>query len=554
MGILTSRSNRFLAAIASLAFAAMLLIGLTYAITESSRRALAADTGVATDLGTLATQLSDATHEQEAAVDDYMLTRSPDASARLTDAIAGESRIAATIDALAGGQPDLTLAVAHVSAASAAWRVAFVDPAVRAVNSGQSLAAIVEDAGTDTVGIRESLADLDSALVREDQALSDRDDALAAARTVATAVALAGMLVATLLGLWVVRRYGKTLDRDALRAGVLNRFTEVTSFALDSTAVAVSNLEALGLLVHPDAAVTHVLNRSKDRAIPEATLGEAIAEILPLNALGRCAGIVRGSMFVTSDASAPLSVHCPVYPMTSGTVACVPLNSIEHVGAVHLYWKQTDALPLEIRASVVRIAEHAALSIANQRLLVALQAQASTDARTSLANSRAFDVALEEALAGRTADESIAVLMLDLDHFKDFNDRHGHPGGDEALRAFAEVLRSCMRDGDMAARYGGEEFVVLLRGVESSGALAVAHRILSRTESTIISLGPGITDRLTVSIGVAVAPAQGIERLTILRVADQALYAAKAAGRNRVVYGGEPDHDLHALALPAVGA
>ena len=135
---------------------------------------------------------------------------------------------------------------------------------------------------------------------------------------------------------------------------------------------------------------------------------------------------------------------------------------------------------------MARIVEHAALAIANRRLLAALQGQASTDARTGLANSRAFDRALENALASRTADEPIAVVMLDLDHFKDFNDRHGRPSGDEVLRTFAEVLRSCMCDGDLAARYGGEEFAVKLPKVDLAAAVTIAQRIRSRTESTIV--------------------------------------------------------------------
>src|ERR1700675_3786395 len=77
--------------------------------------------------------------------------------------------------------------------------------------------------------------------------------------------------------------------------------------------------------------------------------------------------------------------------------------------------------------------------------------------------------------------------MLDLDHFKDFNDRYGHPSGDDALRAFADILRSCLRDGDIAARYGGEEFAVALPGIDEETALAVAERIRSRTETTLIS-------------------------------------------------------------------
>lgn len=163
---------------------------------------------------------------------------------------------------------------------------------------------------------------------------------------------------------------------------------------------------------------------------------------------------------------------------------------------------------------------------------------ADTDARTGLANTRAFDQRLEDALNARGDDETVAVLMLDLDHFKDFNDRYGHPSGDEALRAFADVLRSCLREGDIAARYGGEEFAVAQPGVDESAALAVAERIRSRTESTLISLAPGITDRISVSIGIASAPHQAHDRLTLLRLADEALYKAKVAGRNRVVYAG----------------
>jgi diguanylate cyclase (GGDEF)-like protein len=94
-----------------------------------------------------------------------------------------------------------------------------------------------------------------------------------------------------------------------------------------------------------------------------------------------------------------------------------------------------------------------------------------------------------------------------------------------------------MREGDVAARYGGEEFAVFLRGAnhDASVGAVVAERIRSRAEGTIIPLAPGITDRITVSIGIATAPDQGIDRVTLLRVADEALYRAKEGGRNRVV-------------------
>jgi len=118
---------------------------------------------------------------------------------------------------------------------------------------------------------------------------------------------------------------------------------------------------------------------------------------------------------VTPDAAEPLSVHCPIYPVDHGTLACVPLAHGETVGAVHLYWELPDAFGLDQRAGVARVAEHAALAIGNWRLLAALQGMASTDARTGLANTRSFDQSLEDALSVRRDDESVAVLMLDLE-------------------------------------------------------------------------------------------------------------------------------------------
>ena len=135
----------------------------------------------------------------------------------------------------------------------------------------------------------------------------------------------------------------------------------------------------------------------------------------------------------------------------------------------------------------------------------------------------------------RAASDPIAVLMLDIDHFKEFNDRYGHPAGDEALRMFAHLVGSSVREGDIAARYGGEEFAICLPGLTASAAKDVAERIRERTESTIIPLGPGLTGRITVSIGIAAAPGDGVQRVMLLKAADEALYRAKLGGRNRVV-------------------
>jgi diguanylate cyclase (GGDEF)-like protein len=317
---------------------------------------------------------------------------------------------------------------------------------------------------------------------------------------------------------------------------IVNQFTELTALTEDDISLSVATLATLDELVHPDDASLHVSNQSQDRAVPQATLGNRDTSVLSLHELGRCPAVRRSNLYVTDNVAARLSFKCPVYPVETGTLACIPLVALgETVGAVHLHWANPHELSLPVRLAMMRVSEHSALSIANRRLLLALRGQADTDGRTGLTNSRAFDEAVQRRLAARSKTERAAVLMLDLDHFKDFNDRYGHPAGDEALRVFAQLLETSIRDQDLAARYGGEEFAVYLAGLGMTEAAEVAERIRERIETTIIPLGPGKTGRLTVSIGIAAAPDDGAELVTLLRAADEALYRAKLAGRNRVV-------------------
>jgi diguanylate cyclase (GGDEF)-like protein len=576
---------RLVAVIAGMALLASLTIGVAYVATESDRLSLQADSGRVREIHDLTTELSGAVRDQESAIDDYLLSKNADALARFHRAQESEIRLTEQISLESDRFPLVVSALAALTRETAAWRVGFAEPAIAAVDSGSptGVAAITQTAATDQDPTLAGVTGLVTQLDRVQEDIGRRDEALTETRGLGVLIGLTLMLLAAGASLFLVRRWvARPMDRlletttlvqsgtvvsfhaerddeigklaqalermrlalqgDAERSTVLNRFTEVTTFSADDAAVARSNLEALQMLVQPDAAVTHVLNQSKDRAVPEATLGAAIAEVLPLNMLSRCPGIVRGSIYVTADAAEKLSVHCPVYPVDHGTLACVPLSHGENVGAVHLVWERSNAFPLDQRPTVARIAEHAALAIANRRLLAALRGMASTDARTGLSNSRAFDQALEDILTARTDDEMVAVLMLDLDHFKDFNDRYGHPSGDVALRAFGDILRSCLREPDVAARYGGEEFAAVLPGVDEATAMTIAERIRSRTESTIISLAPGITDRLSVSIGVACAPSEALDRESLMRLADEALYRAKQLGRNRVEHaqGGTP--------------
>ncbi len=161
---------------------------------------------------------------------------------------------------------------------------------------------------------------------------------------------------------------------------------------------------------------------------------------------------------------------------------------------------------------------------------------ASTDSLTGLGNRRSLDVQLDAFLGNRRAKtRGSALLLLDLDNFKQYNDRYGHVAGDNALREVGRVLQSSVyRPGDVVARYGGEEFAVLLCDTEIDGARAVAERIRQNVEKSVIRIGAETT-RITTSIGIAYVPnASILSAESLLTAADFALYKAKDEGRNRI--------------------
>jgi len=176
---------------------------------------------------------------------------------------------------------------------------------------------------------------------------------------------------------------------------------------------------------------------------------------------------------------------------------------------------------------------------------------ATTDALTELCNRRAFDEALRsESKRAVRARAPISVLLIDIDHFKSFNDRYGHPGGDACLRAVARALRSaCRRPADTVARYGGEEFAVLLPDTAADGAIHIAHRVLGAVAALAIAHAASPTARqVSVSAGIACHDRPSGEPVAddgsgdghrycptdeLIRAADRALYAAKRAGRHQ---------------------
>ena len=213
--------------------------------------------------------------------------------------------------------------------------------------------------------------------------------------------------------------------------------------------------------------------------------------------------------------------------VTVGSLAVVREDGLEFSG------EQRDVLRY--------LVAQATTSIENISLHERVTEQAITDELTGLANNRALRSWLDNEVerAGRFGHE-LSVVMLDLDNFKAVNDTHGHLQGDEVLRMIGRVLREESRGIDEPARYGGEEFAVGLPETGAAGAFEVAERIRARIESTDVDMVEGSGKmRVTASLGVATLPDCGTDAHSLFSAADEALYAAKRGGKNKVVAAGQ---------------
>lgn len=221
----------------------------------------------------------------------------------------------------------------------------------------------------------------------------------------------------------------------------------------------------------------------------------------------------------------------PLFP-SARNLALVPLTAEgRSVGVLVLEHSLRQGSRIERRVVSIleRFTSQAALALRNAWLLEQLQKVASTDGLTGIANRRAFDTVLERELARASrAGTMVSLVMLDIDHFKKFNDDHGHQSGDDVLRAVAASLALECREYDTAARYGGEEFAVVLPNCSPEEARAAAERL------RLAVAGADSPLPVTVSAGIATFPINGQDPVSVVTAADEALYESKRAGRNCV--------------------
>jgi len=243
-----------------------------------------------------------------------------------------------------------------------------------------------------------------------------------------------------------------------------------------------------------------------------------------------------------------------IFPLLLGAVFFFELGSLAVAGALGLFFVAYFALRQPVDAATTRqaIVGLAAFSLAGlvlgrlqrdqRRLHDLLAASSLTDRLTGLYNYGTFvDYLHNEVTKAERYGGELTLVMFDLDHFKRFNDRHGHEAGNELLRRVGATLQAVVREADMAARYGGEEFALLISGDAADG-LELGERVRRAIEATALELRGGEVAWVTASAGVASYSVGSHDETLLIEHADAALYESKRTGRNRVTV--HPDSEL----------
>jgi diguanylate cyclase (GGDEF)-like protein len=260
-----------------------------------------------------------------------------------------------------------------------------------------------------------------------------------------------------------------------------------------------------------------------------------------------CWGLRRGGVYVVDDVKRGLICpHMRHLPATA--YACLPLMAKSDVlGLLHLRTRLAPqrAEALEMTAAVRDMAsmlcELLSLSISNLRLSETLSIQSIRDPLTGLFNRRYMEETLQrEIYRAARKQNQVGVVMADIDHFKTFNDLHGHAAGDLVLMELAGLLKARMREADIPCRYGGEEFTLVFTESSLEDTIMRANELKEEVKDLKLRYGGQEIGPIALSMGVSAYPANGTKSEELLRSADAALYRAKQAGRDKVVSAGTP--------------
>jgi diguanylate cyclase (GGDEF)-like protein len=252
-----------------------------------------------------------------------------------------------------------------------------------------------------------------------------------------------------------------------------------------------------------------------------------------------CWALRRGATHVMEECRGPRCKHSTA---DADATICIPMMAQgDAIGVLHMIPNSDkDAasrkqIPVSVQNLAKAAADQIALALTNIRFREALQNQSIRDPLTTLFNRRYMEESLERELhRAQRNSGGVAVIMVDLDHFKSFNDMYGHRVADNMLRVFARYLQRSVRLADIVCRYGGEEFVLILPATTLEEAINRLAEVQEGARRLTIEGEVGIPAQITFSAGIAVFPLHGADSETLLRGADRALYDAKQRGRDRI--------------------
>ena len=257
---------------------------------------------------------------------------------------------------------------------------------------------------------------------------------------------------------------------------------------------------------------------------------------------GDCWALRRGKPYEISG-QINHEIICAHIDNVGGCHYCTPLSAHgSMLGVLHVGLMEGRQKEWENRKQLAQaVAEQVSLSLANIQLRERLQQQSVRDPLTGLYNRRYLEESIQRELGRAKREQApLAVIMLDLDHFKCINDKHGHSAGDKVLVAVSELLKRALRGEDLICRYGGEEFTLIMPGATLDIALLRAEHLRSSIEQLRIEVADDQQLNVTSSMGIAAYPNHGDDTQLLLSLADDALYEAKSAGRNQVHIADEP--------------
>lgn len=334
----------------------------------------------------------------------------------------------------------------------------------------------------------------------------------------------------------------RALERQARESDLLTAARDELQLCVSSIQAQQSSVRYLAQLLPGTTGGVCLINNSRQLVEVVATWNGATT-LFDGFALDACCGLRSGRMRWRKAGQS--EVHCAHFAGTPPeNYLCLPLAAHgETLGIVYVECASTGiaAMVDANLGALQQLVELASIGIAGLNLRSKLEHQSIRDSLTNLFNRHFMEIALDRELRRAIRQKRpLALLMLDIDHFKQFNDTYGHETGDIVLREVAETMRQIVRNEDIVCRYGGEEFVVILPELSTEDARARAESLRHLVgELRLHYRGEALRD-VTISIGVAMYPYNADSPEELLRIADRALYEAKYQGRNRVILAGQP--------------